>query len=149
MPTFSIWQSFANLTIGTHTTQKIQQYQEALALDPENANLHNNLGTQYLDRLKDYGKAEECFRAHCSLSHRQKLFRKNLFVTVKKRDLIYRVLCTPKDWLFQVWNFFTRMRKKNILLYILLIPVWLLAFRFILGGLAFVVCFGLAADQSL
>jgi hypothetical protein len=27
------------------------------------------------------------------------------------------------------------MRKKNILLYILLIPVWLLAFRFILGGL--------------
>jgi tetratricopeptide (TPR) repeat protein len=119
-----------------NTAQKIQQYQEALALDPENANLHNNLGTQYLDRLKDYGNAEECFRRALFFEPSSKTFRKNLFVTVKKRDLIYRVLCTPKDWLFQVWIFFTRMRKKNILLYILLIPVWLLAFRFILGGLA-------------
>lgn len=117
------------------TAQKIQQYQEALALDPENANLHNNLGAQYLDRLKDYARAEECFRRALFFEPWSKLFRKNLFITVKKRDLIYRVLCTPKDWLFQAWNFFSRMRKKNILFYILLIPVWLLAFRFILGGL--------------
>lgn len=117
------------------TAQKIQQYQEALALDPENANLHNNLGAQYLDRLKDYGKAEECFRRALFIEPSSKLFRKNLFITVKKRDLIYRVLCTPKDWLFEAWNFFARMRKKNILLYILLIPVWLVAFRFIFGGL--------------
>jgi len=116
-------------------TQKIHQYQEALELDPENANIHNNLGVQYLDKLKDYAKAEECFRRALFFEPSSKTFRKNLFVTVKKRDLIYRILCTPKDWLFQIWNFFARMRKKNILLYILLIPVWLLTFRFILGGL--------------
>jgi tetratricopeptide (TPR) repeat protein len=117
------------------TAKKIHQYQEALALDPENANLHNNLGAQYLDHLKDYAKAEECFRLALFFDPSSKTFRKNLFVTVKKRDLIYRVLCTPKDWLFQAWNFLALTRKKNILLYILLIPVWLLTFRFILGGL--------------
>ena len=31
--------------------QRISQYQEALGLDPENANIHNNIGVQYLDRL--------------------------------------------------------------------------------------------------
>ena len=117
------------------TAKKIHQYQEALALDPENANLHNNLGVQYLDGSKDYGKAEECFRRALFFEPSSKTFRKNLFITVKKRDLIYRVLCTPKDWLFKAWNFLALTRKKNILLYILLIPVWLLTFRFILGGL--------------
>ena len=116
-------------------TQKIHQYQEALELDPENANIHNNLGVEYLDRLKDYAKAEECFRRALFFEPSSKTFRKNLFVTVKKRDLIYRILCTPKDWLFKAWNFLSLARKKNIFLYILLIPVWLLTFRFILGGL--------------
>ena len=116
-------------------TQKIHQYQEALELDPENANIHNNLGVQYLDKLKDYAKAEECFRRALFFEPSSDTFRKNLFVTVKKRDLIYRILCTPKDWLFQAWNFLSLARKKNVLLYILLIPVWLLTFRFILGGL--------------
>jgi Flp pilus assembly protein TadD len=32
--------------------QKIAQYQDALALDPENANIYNNMGVQYLDQLK-------------------------------------------------------------------------------------------------
>ncbi|HTB85142.1 MAG TPA: tetratricopeptide repeat protein [Candidatus Sulfotelmatobacter sp.] len=117
------------------TAQKIRQYQEALALDPANANLHNNLGAQYLDRLKDYGHAEECFRRALFFDPSSKIFRRNLFITVKHRDLIYRVLCTPKDWLIEAWNFFGHMRKRNILFYILLIPVWLVAFRFILGGL--------------
>lgn len=118
-----------------NTAQKIRQYQEALALDPENANIHNNLGTQYLNKLKDYAKAEECFRRALFFEPSSELFRKNLFITVKHSDLAYRILCTPKDWLFQVSNFFARMRKKNLWLYILMIPIWLIAFRFILGGL--------------
>jgi Flp pilus assembly protein TadD/uncharacterized membrane protein len=115
---------------------KIRQYEEALGLDPENANIYNNMGAQYLDKLKDYAKAEECFRRALGFDPASKMFRKNLFITVKKRDLIYRVLCTPKDWLFAAINFFARARKKNVLLYFLMIPLWLLAIRFILGGLA-------------
>src|ERR1700733_1056509 len=115
--------------------QKIQQFRDALALDPENANIHNNMGAQYLDRLKDYAKAEECFRSALFFDPASKTFRKNLFITVKRRDQVYRILCTPKDWLCATINFFARMRKKNLLLYILMIPLWLLAIRFILGGL--------------
>jgi Flp pilus assembly protein TadD len=116
--------------------QKIQQYQDALALDPENANIYNNMGAQYLNKLKDYAKAEECFRRALFFEPASKMVRKNLFFTVKHRDLVYRILCTPKDRLFQVINFFGRMRKQNLLLYILMIPLWLLAFRFIIAGLA-------------
>lgn len=114
---------------------KIQQYQDALALDPENANIYNNIGAQYLDYLNDYPKAEECFRRALFFEPASKIFRKNLFITVKQRDLVYRVLCTPKDWLFAGINLFARVRKKSLLLYILMIPLWLLAFRFIIGGL--------------
>jgi len=115
--------------------QRIRQYQEALGLDPENANIHNNIGVQYLDRLKDYAKAEECLRRALFFEPASKTFRKNLFITVKHRDLVYRILCTPKDWLFAAINFFGRIRKRSLLLYILMIPLWLLAFRFIIGGL--------------
>jgi tetratricopeptide (TPR) repeat protein len=117
--------------------QKIRQYEDALALDPENANIYNNMGALYLDQVKDYAKAEECFRRALLFEPASKMIRKNLFVTVKHRDLVYRILCTPKDWLYEGINFFARIRKKNLLLYILMIPLWLLAFRFILGGLIF------------
>lgn len=115
--------------------QKIQGYQDALALDPENASIYNNLGFEYLNQSKDYARAEECFRRALFFKPTSPLFRKNLFIVLKKRDLIYRILSTPKDWLLETVNFFSRARAKSILLYLLLIPVWLLAFRFIIGGL--------------
>jgi Flp pilus assembly protein TadD len=115
--------------------QKIQQFKNALALDPENANIYNNMGVQYLNILKDYPQAEESFRRALFFDPASKMIRKNLFITVKKRDLVYRILCTPKDWIFQVINFFGRMRKRNLLLYILMIPLWLLVARYIFVGL--------------
>jgi tetratricopeptide (TPR) repeat protein len=115
--------------------QKIGQYQQALALDPENANLHNNLGAQYLDKLKDYAQAEACFRRALFFEPSSKLFRKNLFLSLKHRDVVYRILCAPKDWLFQVTQFFPRLRRRSVWLFLLMIPLWLLAFRFIVAGL--------------
>lgn len=114
---------------------KIQRYEEALALDPENANIYNNIGAIYLDQIKNYGKAEEYFRRALFFKPTSKTFRKNLFITVKRRDLIYRILCTPKDWLIGVINFFSLTRKKNLFLYVLMIPLWLIAFRYVYGGL--------------
>jgi tetratricopeptide (TPR) repeat protein len=116
--------------------KKIQQYQDALAIDPENANLYNNIGVQYLDHLKDYGQAEDCFRRALFFYPASKTFRKNLFITVKKRDLIYRILCAPKDAIVQVINFFARVRRYNLFLYLLIIPLWLFAIRFVAVGLA-------------
>jgi Flp pilus assembly protein TadD len=115
--------------------QKIQQFKDALALDPENATLYNNMGVQYLNQMKDYATAEECFRQALQFDPASKMFRKNLFLTVKHRDMVYRILCAPKDWLFEVINFFGRIRKRSLLLYIVMIPIWLLVFRFVIGGL--------------
>jgi Flp pilus assembly protein TadD len=120
--------------------QKIRQFEEALALDPENSNLHNNMGIQYLNHLKDYARAEECFRHALFLDPTSKNTRKNLFITVKKRDRIYRILCAPKDALYQVIGFFGRVRRYNLFLYILIIPIWILAFRFIFVGLLLWFC---------
>ncbi len=118
----------------TGAQEKIRLYEEALALDPENSSIHNNIGTEYL-ALKDYKKAEEFFRRSLFFNPSSAVVRKNLFLTVRRHDQVYRALCAPKDFLFQVWNIFGRMRKNNILLYLLIIPVWIFAFRFVLFGL--------------
>jgi Flp pilus assembly protein TadD len=116
-------------------TATLRQFEQALALDPENAVIHNNIGTQHLNNLHDYAQAEECFRHALALDPANKTFRKNLFLVVKKRDLAYRALCAPKDWLMRVIFFVGKLRKRNLLLYILVIPVWILTCRFIIGGL--------------
>lgn len=115
--------------------EKIRRYEQTLELDPENAAIHNNMGTQYLNGMKDYAKAEECFRRALFFDPTSALFRKNLFITVKHRDIAYRVLCAPKDFLVKVWSLFYSVRRRSILLYIVLIPLWLVAFRFLFGGL--------------
>lgn len=129
---------FLNLAIlcepETAAEEKIALYKEALALSPENANTNNNIGAQYL-KLKDFAKAEEFFRRALFSKPTSDIFRRNLFLALKVGDPIYRILCTPKDWLFQTIAYFEGMRKKNLLYYILLVPVWLFCFRFILAGL--------------
>jgi tetratricopeptide (TPR) repeat protein len=114
---------------------KILRYQQALELDPENANLHNNMGAQYLDGLKDYAQAEACFRRALFIDPSSKMFRGNLFIAMKHRDLVYRILCAPKDFLLMIFGVFGDLRQKSWLLYFLLIPIWLVMFRFALGGL--------------
>ncbi len=113
---------------------KIRRYEEALSLDPENAAVHNNIGAQYLS-LKDYEKAEEFFRRALFFSPADKLFRQNLFLTLKHRDFIYRALCAPRDFLYHLLSGLRYLGQKSILLYILMIPVLLFVFRIVLGGL--------------
>jgi hypothetical protein len=48
--------------------------------------------------------------------------------------MVYRVMCAPKDFILQSFNA-GRRRRQNFLLYILTIPVWIFAFRFLLVGL--------------
>jgi Flp pilus assembly protein TadD len=120
-----------------YAREKILKFEEALALDPENATIHNNIGAEYVHRLKDYAKSEESFRRALFFQPTSEIFRKNLFITVKHRDLIYRVLCTPKDWLLWIVIFFGRLRKRNLLLFILMIPLWLLVARYVFVGLIF------------
>ena len=114
----------------------LQQYHEALEIEPENPEVHNNIGVYRLDVEKNYATAEECFRRALFFDPSLKVARTNLFVALKHRDTVYRVLCWPKDFIFSIFAFIRERRRQSIWLYLLILPLWILAFRFVLGGLA-------------
>lgn len=109
-----------------------RQYEEALALEPENSQVHNNLGVYYLESEKDYAQAEACFRRALFFDPALQVSRANLFITLKHRDTVYRVLCAPRDFICQVLG----LARRHRLLYFVTLPLWLIAIRFLLGGLA-------------
>jgi len=115
--------------------QRLAQYHEALELDPENAAIHNNIGAHHLDMTRDYGAAEESFRRALFFEPSDKTARSNLFITLKHRDPIYRALRAPKDFLVQGFSIAQKARQRSILLYILMVPLWIFAFRFLVVGL--------------
>lgn len=115
---------------------KLRQYEEALALEPENAQIHSNIGAYYLNASRDYEKAGECFRRALFFDPHLKMARENLFLTLKHRDKVYRALRAPRDWVMEGFRFARAARSKSILLYLVLIPLWALLFRFLIAGLA-------------
>lgn len=114
--------------------RRFEKYQEALELDPENPEVHNNVGAYLLNTSKDYQAAEESFRRALFFNPSLKMARTNLFLTLKHRDRVYQVLCAPKDFIWKIFGFMREKRRQSLLLYLLLLPVWILAFRFILAG---------------
>ncbi len=115
--------------------QTLRRYHEALELDPENSDIHNNIGVYHLNVTRDYSAAEECFRRALFFDPSCPVSRANLFITIKHRDLVYRALCAPKDLLARAASLASRARKQSIFIYLLLLPVWIFMFRFVLGGL--------------
>jgi tetratricopeptide (TPR) repeat protein len=120
---------------GAASEQKLRQYEAALELDPENAEVHNNIGAYHLNVTRDFVAAEECFRRALFFDPALKTARANLFLAVKHRDRVYQVICVPRDGLLQGFSMMRRARKKGFLVYLLLLPVWILAFRFLLAAL--------------
>ncbi len=114
---------------------RIRQYEEALELDPENALVHNNIGAYHMNVTQDFEKAEECFRRALFFEPSLKMARDNLFIALKRRDKVYRALRAPRDWMMQGFGFMRKARSKNILFYLLLIPLWAYFFRFLIAGL--------------
>ena len=104
-----------------------------LAIDPEHALAHNNLGTDHLN-AGDYRKAEECFRRALTIDPMLRIVRENLLHAVKHRDTVYRVLCAPRDFL----RWITRKalgkkgQKRNIAVFAVGIVLWILVARFVL-----------------
>jgi Flp pilus assembly protein TadD len=115
-------------------TDVLRRYREALAVDPEKPVVHNNIGVYHLNVEKDYAAAEECFRRALFFDPSLKIARTNLFNMLKRRDPVYRAMCAPKDFILKCFNA-VRRRRGNFVLYILAIPVWILAFRFLIAGL--------------
>jgi len=82
----------------------LRQYHEALEIDPQNSQIHNNIGHYYLSVEKDYPAAEGYFRRALFFDPTSKVARSNLFIVLKRRDTVYRVLCAPRDFVFKTYN---------------------------------------------
>jgi tetratricopeptide (TPR) repeat protein len=116
---------------GEHDGTLLQNYLEALELEPENPQVHNNLGVYYMQVEGDFPKAEACFRQALFFDPSLKVSRFNLFIVIKHRDKVYRFLCWPRD---AINDIFARI-GKNKMLYYLLFPVWIFACRYLFGVL--------------
>ncbi len=101
----------------------LKAYSKALEADPEDAYVHNNVGVARL-QLEDYALAEESFRKALSLDPTEKIFRNNLYVVLKHRSILYRLLCLPGDLLLRLIG---RMSERWWTIFlILLVPAVLL-----------------------
>ena len=116
---------------------RLQSLKEALALNPGNANAHNNLGLYYLNIPKDYKQAEACFRSALALSPSLKTARSNLFKTIQHRDRIYRLLCAPRDFTYSLFKEFANRRGRSTVIGMLGVLLWIIFLRFVLGVLIF------------
>ena len=109
----------------------------ALAANPENAYAHNNLGVHYLKTEKDYAKAEACFRQALTINPTLKVARKNLFIAIKHRDRIYRLLRSPLDLLFSFRRAMLGDGTRRMGAVIVGFAAWFFLARFFVIGLAF------------
>lgn len=112
--------------------RQLKHYLRALELDPENALIHNNLGAYYINVEHNFANAEACFRRALFFDPSKPMFRKNLFLTLKHRDRFYRMLQAPRNWAANGWDLLHRTRR-NSLLFILSLPLWILGARFFFG----------------
>ena len=117
--------------------RKQARYLKALELDPENAEVHNNLGAYYLESAQDFAAAENSFRTALSLNPLMEVARTNLFVALKKRDVIYRVLHAPQDLLLDVICYFRLVHTTNVGLYIFRFLLWLTAAWYAISFMVF------------
>ena len=115
--------------------QRLRQYQDALELDPENSDIHNNIGVHYLNADRNFAAAEESFRRALFFNPRSKVAQKNLFITIKQRDRVYRLLRLPKDMVDQVLGSMRQARRNSILAYPVVLVIWVVAGRYLIGVL--------------
>ena len=124
----------------TDDDSRLWKYRQALELDPENAEIHNNIGVYYLNSKADYERAEEYFRRALFFEPTLKVARSNLFITVRHSDAVYRALCGPKD-IFLRWLHIGREECQRSIpfylppLFIARQLCWMLASQLALAGL--------------
>lgn len=109
-----------------------QQYLRALELAPENSTVHTNLGIHYLN-TRDYPAAEKSFRRALQCDPTNESAQKNLFLVLRWRDPLYRVLTWPRT-LLQTASW--ARRDRGMAVRIALVLVWLTVGRIFFWVLA-------------
>jgi len=110
--------------------QQITQLQEILAVDPENARVHNDIGRLQFDALRKPREAEASFREAARIEPRNRWYRNNLFLTIRSRDPIYAFLRLPLTVAATMSGLLTRWYFLllciffiPVLLYLILVPL--------------------------
>ena len=99
-----------------------KQYRRALAIDPENSVVHNNLGVHHLNVDRDLKLAEQSFRQALRCDPTHKTAQKNLFLVLRRRDRLYQVMRLPLTLIQSLsWS----GSSRTLLARVGLIGVWL------------------------
>lgn len=119
---------------GHRGPELLARYERALELDPANESIHNNIGTYYLDVEGDLPAAEACFRRALSFDPSNKTAQQNLFVVLRRRDVLYRLLQSPRTLVDRLSWGNSRYGKWSR---VALLGLWLALGKFFVGILVF------------
>jgi tetratricopeptide (TPR) repeat protein len=103
--------------------ESLATYRKALEADPDDPYAHNNMGVSYME-LKDYARAEEAFRQALFLQPSEPIFRNNLYLALRHRSTLYRLLTAPGDLLPKAMDFVSE--RYWTLFFIVAIPAAIL-----------------------
>ena len=120
-----------------NSQEAIKAQEDLLSEDPENDYLHYAMGNLYYES-KNYSKAEEFFRKAIQLAPEDKDYHQSLIRTLRKRDIVLRLLWIPY---FPIWFALTYIEKvgkvfeqnlsfKSVAVFILCLPL-ILAIKYI------------------
>ena len=131
-----------------NSKEAIEEQEKLLSEEPENDYLHYGMGNLYYE-TKNYSKAEEFFRKAIQLDPEDKDYHQCLIRTLRKRDLVLRLLWLPYLPISLILKFCKllsnvfekKLSFSSVLLIILCIPLLLLVKYLIIIGLVTAVFF--------
>ena len=107
--------------------ERLRLVRRALELDPEDPALHQEMGKFYFLVMRDFARAEACYRQALALAPTVKSYRAGLFAAVRHRDWIYACLSAPGRWLQKLVGWSIKLEKVPNILLVITFPVWLYA----------------------
>ena len=81
---------------------QLSQYLRALEINPESSVVHTNLGAYHLNRERNYAAAEASFRRALQCDPSNEMAQRNLFLVLRFRDPVYRILTLPRTLLGRI-----------------------------------------------
>ena len=113
----------ATQTGSANAWESVREFEEALALDPENAWLHDSLGDIYIDGLESPRLAELHYRRAVAKEPASRTFQRDLFNAIARRDPIYRTLSLPSRAYGFLRNLGTTVRLRPWLLFFCILAI--------------------------